>query len=221
MKKYYIRMLPDFAKVYIQDMVQQYSLQASHDAYLHVISGPHVYFTVADFPITHIQITPEMFEGGFCGQAGCGEASYEGMFVYLSETSKGVMFAEDISAMYCAGIPLIYTGEDDTPSDPSHIALQLCEEPNPRAIFHLPDNIESMGWVLMVLGTCESRFGSDYIINCTYADVLQRKLSVEGLAVLSFDAQGYIFVMKKACFDRLYADKEYLGHGLDWHSFPR
>ena len=219
MKKYYLRLLPECTDAYIWDIVKDCAEQASCDAYKAIVAEPHVYFTIADERIKELEITPTVLEGGFFNKAcdsnpGC----KEGVYVYLAERSNSVMFAEDIGAMSKAGIATVYPRDFDAQDDPARVFLQLTAGPYPRNIFDIPNDIRCLGWFLGVLCRCDSWPDSKEIVRCTYADVLARKPAFEGMVILSFDAEGYIFLMKKTCFDELYAGREYFGHGLEWRT---
>lgn len=218
MNKHYIRLMPDFTTSHVRETIRDCALQASYDAYQTIISEPHVYFTIANEPITKIEITEDMLDGGFFGQAGRWMYSFEGIYVYLAEQVNSVMFAEDHLAMDSVGITPVYPCLENARQDPKTLLLQLTEGPHPINILEIPNDILLVGWFLGVLCTCDPRPKTEEIVRCTYADVLARRPVFEGLVISSFDGEGFIFLMKKECYDKLFAGKEYIGHGLDWYS---
>jgi hypothetical protein len=75
-----------------------------------------------------------------------------------------------------------------------------------------------VGWFLGVLCVCAFDGHSKEIVRCTYADVLDSGPVFEGLVVESYDNCGYIFLVKKTCFDEVFDRHEFFGHGIDWRN---
>ena len=211
-------MLPaDITREYVWDWIKNCAQQASWDAYQAIIAEPHVYFSIADEGIRDIEITDTVLGGGFFNKASeCTEGGWEGIYTYLKERNSGVMFGEDLIAMNNAGISTVYPPQRETRDDPARLFLQLTTGPYPSPIALSSWDLEVVGWFLGVLCVCDPGVDSKEIVHCTYADLLAQNPVFEGMVVAGYDGEGYIFLVKKTCFDELFGRHEVFGHGMVW-----